>query len=93
MISRKLMLLIAMGFVTVTMAISTIQSWDTNKELNYETNVLVDTCFAAIENDEEIAASCDRDLKVLKESVCDAHPQADICKDGRVEQYYQVRES
>jgi hypothetical protein len=98
MISGKLMLLIAMGFVSVTMAVSTIQSWETNPELekkntelNAKTNSLVDTCFSTLENDEGTLASCDRDLKQLQESVCDTYHEADICNDGRVEQYYQTR--
>lgn len=100
MVSKRLILSAVAGIFGVLLLIGTIQNWNTPSpelrqaqlEVNTAANSLVDTCFSALQNNDGSLAICDSDLKRVQAETCSSYSDADICKDGRVEQYFQARQ-
>jgi hypothetical protein len=99
-VNKRLVLSAVAGIFGVILLIGTIQSMNTPSpevrraqlEVNAAANDLVDTCFSALENDDGSLAVCDSDLKSVQAETCETYSEADICKDGRVDQYFQMRQ-
>lgn len=95
----KVILAIIPIIIGIVLLVTTLQNWNTpspailqtRQELNAAANNIVDICLNNIGKDSQVMATCDADLRTNQKEVCDAYSGADICNDGRVEQYYQIR--
>lgn len=96
---RKVQVGIAIGTIIVIGIVSAAIWYAPNPELeaqkakvNLAANQFVDICFSALKNDDGSLAVCDSKLRTVKAETCSEDSMADICKDGRVDQWFKVRQ-
>lgn len=93
---RKVQVGIAIGTIIVIGIVSAAIWYAPNPELeaqkakvNLAANEFVDICMKSLPNGD---STCDINLRQQMQNTCETDSSYDICKDGRVEQYFKTRD-
>lgn len=91
----KQVIVVSLGAVLVLSVVLSAVSFSppapsvTREQLNSELNGLVNECMQTLPDG---LPQCDDQLRTIVTSLCEQEPSLDACSDGRVAEYYMIRE-